>query len=138
MRTPTIRSIAGAVAVAAALAVAGCASGDEHAPAVTSAAAKATVERAAHVELAAAAVPADARDQGLETYFTNAGTVVHDKQVVALFVLEDAGVADDVADLVRSSAPKRSRLIVSGNVMVVYAPAGEDRGAAVAKAVEAL
>ena len=133
-----MRAITAAVAATAAIAVAGCASGDEGAPPVSAAAAKATVEHAAHVELAAAEVPADAREQGLETYYTNVGTVARDNQAVALFVLADAGVADDVADLVRSSAPKRSRLIVSGNVMVVYAPAGKDRGAAVTKAVEAL
>jgi hypothetical protein len=135
-----IRSIATALAATAALALAGCGSGggDDAPSSITPETAKATVERAAKVELAAADVPADARDQGLETYYTNAGTAARDKQAVALFVLEDAGVADKVSDLVRGSAPEPSRLIVSGNLMVVYASADKDRGAAVAKAVEAL
>jgi len=134
-----VRSISIALAASAALAAAGCGSGGgDSSSTITPASAKVTVERAAHVKLAVADVPADARDQGLERYYTNAATVARDKQAVALFVLEDAGIADKVSDLVRGSAPKPSRLIVSDNVMVVYAAAGKDRGAAVAKAVEAL
>ena len=52
--------------------------------------------------------------------------------------MKNAGVAGKVSDLVRSSAPKSARLIVNGKVMVVYAAAGSDRGAAVARAVKAL
>ena len=39
-------------------------------------------------------------------------------------------VADKVADLVRSSAPKPAPLIVNGNAMVVYARAGTDAATA--------
>jgi hypothetical protein len=134
-----LRSITASLATIAAVGLAACGSGGDGSTAsVTPGAAKASIERAAHVELAVADVPAEARDQGLEASYTNGATAAKDKQAVALFVLEDAGVADKVADLVRGSAPQPSRLIVSGNVMVVYAPAGKDRGAAVAKAVEAL
>ncbi len=47
-------------------------------------------------------------------------------------------VADEVSDMVRSSAPKSAKLIVNGKVMVVYAAAGSDRAAAVESAVKAL
>ena len=55
-----------------------------------------------------------------------------------MFLLEDAGVADEVGDLVRGSVPSPSRLIVNENVMVVYAAAGKDRAAQVERAVKAL
>ena len=55
-----------------------------------------------------------------------------------VFLLEDAGVADKVGELVRGSVPEPSRLIVKENVMVVYASAGKDRATQVEKAVEAL
>ena len=61
-----------------------------------------------------------------------------DKQVLGLFVMKSAGVAGKVSDLVRGSAPKSARLIVNGEVMVVYAAAGSDRGAAVERAVKSL
>ena len=38
----------------------------------------------------------------------------------------------------RQSAPKPAKLIVDGNVMVVYAAAGDDRSVAVEQAVKAL
>jgi hypothetical protein len=40
--------------------------------------------------------------------------------------------------MVRSSAPKSARMIVNGEVMVVYAAGGSDHGAAVEKAIKAL
>ena len=61
-----------------------------------------------------------------------------DKQVVALFVMEDAGVADKVSDRSARRRPKSAKLIVDGEVMVVYAAAGADRAAAVERAVKAL
>ena len=65
-------------------------------------------------------------------------TAAKDKQVVGVFVMKDADVADEVSDLVRSSAPSSARLIRNGKVMVVYAPAGSDRSAAVKRAVKGL
>ena len=81
---------------------------------------------------------AEARKQGLKEIFTNVGTTGVDRQVVAVFVLDDAGKTDEVRDLVDGSVPKPSRVIVNGNVMVVYGPAGVDRTAQVQQAVEAL
>ena len=52
--------------------------------------------------------------------------------MVALFVMKDAGVADEVSDMVRSSAPESARLIVNDKIMVVYAAAGSDHATAVA------
>jgi len=133
------RFITATLVAIAAVALAACGSGGDVATSsVTPQAAKASIERAAHVKLAVAEVPAEARDQGLAASYTNGATAAHDKQAVALFVLKDAGVAEKVADLVRGSAPQPSRLIVNDAVMVVYAPAGRDRGAAVEKAVERL
>jgi hypothetical protein len=133
------RSIAVSLAATAAVSLAACGSGDPAASSgVTPATAKARIERAAHLQLAAEPVPAAAREQGLRASYSNAATAVKDKQVVGLFVMKDAGVADDVSDLVRSSAPKSARLIVHDEVMVVYAAAGSDRGAAVERAVKAL
>ncbi len=123
-------------AAAASLALAACGSGDSSG--VTPEAAKATIEHAAGLQLTAENVPAQARDQGLRASYSNAATAVKDKQVVGLFVMNNADVADDVADLVRGSAPKSARLIRHGEVMVVYAAAGSDRGAEVKRAVEEL
>ena len=90
------------------------------------------------LKLAPESVPAEAREQGLESVYTNAATAAQDRQAVAVFLLEDAGVADEVGDLVRGSVPSPSRLIVNENVMVVYAAAGKDRAAQVERAVKAL
>jgi hypothetical protein len=124
------------VAAIAALSIAACGGSDS--AGVSPQAAKTTVERAAHLKLAPEPVPADARDQGLRASYSNTRTAVKDQQVVGLFVMKNAGVADKVSDLVRGSAPKSARLIRNGAVMVVYAPAGSDRGAAVKRAVEGL
>ena len=131
-----LRSIAIAIAATAALALAAC--GSEAEPSVEPATAKAQVERAAHVTLAADAVPGDAREEGMRASFSNTATAAEDKQAVALFVMKDAEVADEVSDRLRASGPKSGQLIVHGPVMVMYAAAGNDRSAAVRRAVEAL
>jgi hypothetical protein len=135
----TRRTAVAGAALAAALALAACGSDDPtRSSEVTPDAAKTRIERAAHLELAAVPVPGAAREQGLRASYSNAATAVKDKQVVGLFVMKSAGVADKVAGLVRDSAPKSAQLIVNGKVMVVYAAAGSDRGAAVERAVKAL
>ena len=134
-----IRAIAAVPAVLAAVALGACGSAEDGGtPKVTPAAAKAGVERAAQVKLASESVPADAREEGLTAQFSNTSTVVKDQQAVAVFVMKDADVAGEVSDRVRKSAPKSARLIAHGKVLVVYAAAGKDRGAAVERAVEAL
>ena len=134
-----LRSITVTLAATFALALAACGSGeDSGASNVTPKAAKTVVERAAQLELAAVPVPDEAREQGLLASYSNDATAVKDEQVLALFVMKDAAVADEVSDMVRSSAPKSARMIVNGEVMVVYAAAGSDHGAAVEKAVKAL
>ena len=123
-RSPTL-----ALAATAALALAAC-GGSASRPA--SRPTPPRLDRARRgLQLTAEQVPAEARDQGLRASYSNAATAVKDKQVVGLFVMKNADVADDVADLVRGSAPKSARLIRHGEVMVVYAPAGSDRGAEV-------
>ena len=131
-----MKSILPSIIAILALALAAC--GSSESTGVAPEAAKASVERAAGLRLTAVQVPADAREQGLRASYTNASTAAEDKQVVGLFVMKDAGVADKVSDLVRSSAPKSATFIHSGKVMVVYAPAGSDRGAAVKRAVKEL
>jgi hypothetical protein len=133
-----VKAIVVPTVVTIALAVAACADDGGGTASVSAEDAKSTIERAARVKLVAEPVPGDARDQGLEASFSNAATAVKDKQVVALFVMEDADVADEVSDLVRASAPKSAKLIVDGEVMVVYAAAGADHAAAVERAVKAL
>ena len=135
-----LRAIAIVPAVAAAVALGACGSGEDAGTSskVTPAAAKASVERAAHVKLASEPVPADAREQGMTASFSNTSTVVKDKQAVAVFVMKDAGVASEVSERVRKTAPKSARLIAHDKVLVVYAAAGTDRAAAVERAVEAL
>ena len=134
-----IRRLAVAPALIAAVALGACGSDQEPgASKITPAAAKAGVERAAHVKLASEPVPADAREQGMTASFSNTTTVVKDEQAVAVFVMKDAGVASEVSERVRESAPKAARLISHGQVLVVYAAAGTDRAAAVERAVEAL
>ena len=134
-----MRTIIAVLGITAAVALAACGSAkDPGATAITVEAAKASVERSAGLKLAHQPVPAEAREQGLETAFSNAATAAKDRQAVVLFLMKDAGVADKVGDLVRGSVPQPSRLIVNGNVMVVYAAAGKDRAAQVEKAVEAL
>ena len=100
--------------------------------------AKASIERAAGLQLTAVEVPAEAKDQGLKASYTNASTAAKDKQAVALFVMKDADVTDEVADLVKGGAPESAELIKQGNVMVVYAAAGSDRSDAIERAVEEL
>jgi hypothetical protein len=134
-----IRSISALLAVAAAVALGACgSSAGDAAPQVTPATAKASIERAARVELKAETVPADAREQGMTASYSNSATIVKDKQAVAVFVMKDADVAAEVTDRVRASAPNSAKLIAHRQVMVVYAPAGTDRTAAVKRAVKAL
>jgi hypothetical protein len=134
-----VRPLIAVLAAAAALALSACgAEKDPGANAITPVAAKASVERSAGLKLAPQAVPGEAREQGLESAFSNAATAAADRQAVVVFLLEDAGVADKVSELVRDSVPEPSRLIVNDNVMVVYAAAGKNRVAQVEKAVAAL
>jgi CTP:molybdopterin cytidylyltransferase MocA len=134
-----IRSISALLAVAAAVAFGACgSSAGDAAPQVTPATAKASIERAAHVELKAETVPADAREQGMTASYSNSATIVKDKQALAVFVMKDADVASEVTDRVRASAPNSAKLIAHRQVMVVYTPAGTDRTAAVKRAVKEL
>jgi hypothetical protein len=135
------RIIAGLAVAVTAASLAACGSAEEGGKPDTAAqaeAAKAKIEQAAHVTLAAGTVPADAREPGLEASYSNAATVVKDKQVVGLFVVKDADLAGEVSAQVRKTAPKAAKLIVDGNVLVVYAPAGDDRSTAIEQAVKAL
>ena len=132
------RKIIALLGIGAAFAVTACGA-DDGPPAVTADAAKAGVERAAGVTLASEALPAEAKEQGLQASYTNAGSITKDKQVVALFVVKNANVAGEVADQVRPTVPTGGKLIVDGNVMVVYANAGgEDHATDLTKAVQAL
>jgi hypothetical protein len=121
----------------AAAAFAGCGGGDSGSH-VSPATAKASVERAAKVKLVSQPVPEEAGDDGLQASYTNGPTIVRDGQAVALFVLDDAGAAKQLKKAMGGAMPKGSRLIADGEVVVVYAPAGKDRSAAVVKAVKAL
>jgi hypothetical protein len=132
------RLIALVPAVAAALGACGSGEDSETSSKVAPAAAKASVERAARVKLASEPVPAEAREQGMTASFSNTSTVVKDKQAVAVFVMKDADVASEVSEQVRETAPRSARLIAHDEVLVVYAAAGKDRGAAVERAIEAL
>ena len=134
-----LRSITVTLAAGVAVAIGACgSSSDDASSTVTPETAKTRVERAAHVKLTSEPIPADAREQGLRASYSNAATASKDGQVVALLVMKDAGVADEVAEEVRSSAPKSAELIVNGAVMVVYAAAGSDRATAVERAVNTL
>ena len=132
------RRIAVVPVIALAAALAACGSEGGQTSAISAQAAKQSVERSAHIKLAPQEIPADAREQGLKTAYSNVATVMKDGQAVFLFLLKDANVADKVNDLVEDSVPQSSRLIVNENVMVVYSPAGKDRTAQVKRAVEAL
>jgi hypothetical protein len=126
-------------AVAVAIGLAACGSGADGGDAsIAPETAKTRVEQAAKVKLAATPIPEQARAQGLRAAYSNAATVAQDKQVVGLFVMKDGGVADEVSDMVRSSAPESAKLIVQDEVMVVYAATGKDRVSAVEKAVNGL
>jgi hypothetical protein len=136
MRFLPLPRTAVALAATAALSLAACGSDDSSG--ISPETAKTSVERAAGLQLTAVEIPADAREQGLRASYSNAATAVKDKQVVGLFVMKNADVADEVSELVNGSAPKSARLIRHGEVMVVYAPAGADRSDAVERAVEEL
>ncbi len=131
------RSVAAVLAASAAVTLAACGS-DEQSGGVSPEAAKARIERAAHLTLASEPVPSEARDEGLLATYSNAGTAAKDRQVVGVFVMKDVKVAGKVSDMVRGSAPKSAKLLVNGEVMVVYAAAGTDHAAAVKRAVDAL
>ena len=133
-----LRTISATLVAAAAVTLAACGSGAPTTSDVPPEAAKTRIERAADIELAPEPVPAEAREQGLRAAYSNAATAVEDEQVVGVFVMDDADVAGDVTDMVRSSAPKSARLIVNREVMVVYASAGADHATAVERAVEEL
>jgi hypothetical protein len=130
--------IIAAAACVAALAISACGSDGGSSAGVAPETAKTSIERAAHLKLDSVKVPAEAREEGLIASYSNAATAVKDEQIVGLFVMEDADVADKVSDMVRSSAPRSAKLIVNDEVMVVYAPAGTDHAAAVERAVWAL
>ena len=107
---------------------------------MTADAAKVGVERAAarHARLRGRCPPRRS-EQGLQASYTNAASIAEDKQVVALFVVKDDDLATDVAKQVRQTVPKGGKLIVDGNVMVVYANAGGTTSpTAVEQAVKAL
>jgi hypothetical protein len=131
----TIAVLAAALAVGS---LAACGSDEPSADAVKPETAKASIEQAAHVTLAADTVSDDARDEGLEASYSNASTAAEDKQLVSLFVVKNDDVAEEVAAQVRQTASKKAKLFVDGNVMVVYAAAGDDRSAAVQQAVKSL
>jgi hypothetical protein len=134
-----VRSFTAVLAAIAAVALTACGSTDgQGEKGITAQAVKTSVERSARVALAPQALPAEVREQGLESAFSNTATVADDRQAIAVFLLEDAGTADKVGELVRGSVPARSRLIVHENVIVAYAAAGKDRAAQVEQAVKAL
>jgi hypothetical protein len=124
-------------AVALGLGVAACGSGGGGG-AIAPETAKARVEQAANVKLAETPFSDEARDQGLRVAYTNGATVAQDQQVVGLFVLKSADTAEKLRDYVSSQAPASSKLIVNDEVMVLYAANGNDRSAAVEKAVKGL
>jgi hypothetical protein len=134
--SPLSRGAVATLIATAAVSLAACGSDAPSGP--TPQAAKASIEKAAGLQLTTVDVPAEARDQGLRASYTNAPTASEDKQVVAVFVLKNAGVADKVSKLVKGGAPESAQLIKHGTVMVVYAPAGADRSDAVERAVEEL
>ena len=130
--------IAVLAAIVAAGTLAACGSNDPSADAVKPEAAKVSIERAAKVTLAPDTVSDDARDEGLQASYSNASTAVKDKQLVSLFVVKNSDVAEEVSKQVRQTAKKPAKLFVDGNVMVVYAAAGDDRSIAVEQAVKSL
>jgi predicted small secreted protein len=134
------RTIAATFVVLTAFTLAACGSGEttRSSGGVAPETAKARIERAAGVKLAVEPVPADAREQGLRASYSNARTAVRDQQVVGLFVMRNAKVASKVSEMVRSSAPKSARLLVNGEVIVVYSAAGADHAADVERAVKEL
>lgn len=135
-----MRTITATLAAATVVAVTGCggSGGDAGSAGVSAASAKASIERAADLELAAQPVPKEARDQGLRASFSNAATAAKDRQVLFLFLMKNEKVADEVKETVKSTVPEPSRLIVNGEVLVVYAANGSDHAKQVEKAVEAL
>ena len=130
--------IAVLAAIVAAGTLAACGSDEPSADAVKPEAAKVSIERAAKVTLAPDSVSDDARDEGLQASYSNASTAVKDKQLVSLFVVKNSDVAEEVSKQVRQTAKKPAKLFVDGNVMVVYAAAGDDRSVAVEQAVKSL
>jgi hypothetical protein len=131
---PALLATAVAVLTLAACGDESSSSADSH---VSPDAAKARVERAAHVELVSQPVPGEAADQGLRALYTNSATVARDRQAVGLFLLDDPRAAKKVKELVGGTAAG-SRVIVHDEVLVVYAAAGTDRGDKVEKALKAL
>ena len=132
------KRIAPALIAAVALGLAACGSTKEDTPSVSPETAKTRIEKAATVKLAATPIADQEREEGLRAAYSNAPTVGEDGQVVGLFVLESAAVADEVRDAVAATAPESAKLIVNDEVIVVYAATGKDRGAAVEKAVNGL
>lgn len=123
--------------LAAALLTAGC--GGSDGPKTEPGVAQAAIAKAAGVRLAAVPVPDDAKDQGLKAAYSNQASAATDKQVVFLFVLDDAGTVDELSDQLEQSVPGETvRSYEHGNVLVVYGAAGTNRGKAVQAALDQL
>lgn len=134
-----LRGITVTLAATLAVALSACGSGDDAGdPGVSAESAKASIERAADVKLAAEPIPDEARDQGLRASFSNSATVAEDRQVVFLFLMKDGGVANKVKETVKGSVPEPSKVIVNGKVLVIYGSDGRDHAAQVENAVQAL
>jgi hypothetical protein len=128
------RKITIALAAAVALSIGAC--GSSTGPSATDV--KASLEKAARVELAPAPIPKQARDQGLVASFNNEATAQRDHQVLFLFVTKDAAVARDVERQAKGMVPPPSHMLVHDNLVVVYAADGNDRYAQVAQTVQGL
>jgi hypothetical protein len=137
MRTRTF--LLATLAVAAALPTAGCGGGSGPSG-ISAADAKAAVEQAAHLHLAALDLPGEARKEGVVGAYSNAATVDRDRQFVFLFALEDAGTLSKVKDMLKGSfsSGHAAEVITHDNLMVLYGQAGNDHLVAVAHAVNAL
>ena len=134
---PKLLSTAVAAAGIAVLA-AGCGSSSSSSSTIDASAAKAAVERAAHVRLSDAPVPGDARDQGLEKAFSNAGTAAADKQIVFLFALKDGDTVQKLKDELTGSVPGAAKLMTHENLVVVYGSTGADHASDIKTTIDGL
>ena len=118
MRLPLVALIA-----AAAVAVAGCGSSTSSSDAAIDATdARLAVEKAAGVKLTEA----------------DMDNVLTDRQMVMLLVLDEAGKAAEISDQIQGALPPQTKQLEHENTLVLYASRGEDRSAAIDKALSGL
>jgi hypothetical protein len=134
LRKPPMATVLVTTALLAALVIAG--GGDRTGSTAADAAARTAVERAAGVELAETSLIE--AEHGLLSAWSNLDDSIADEQTVMLLVLDETARAAEIGERIQPSLPAEAETLEHENLVVFYASEGEDRSAAIEKALAAL